>query len=120
MPLMTGRDSTPCVQLHAQPTRQRILTGTREAAADRGDEPALQCQSDPGRMKGFPTVHTYLRPLRRSDGAFVCTRRRAFRSQRFLVRMPRCCSQPASVGGTPQVPRESGAYPWGGHGPQRC
>uniref|UniRef100_A0A0S4TW24 Hypothethical protein n=1 Tax=Ralstonia solanacearum TaxID=305 RepID=A0A0S4TW24_RALSL len=31
----------------------------------------MQRQSDPGRMKGFPTVHTYLRPLRRSDGAFV-------------------------------------------------
>ncbi|BEU72933.1 hypothetical protein ACEQ38_18005 [Ralstonia syzygii subsp. celebesensis] len=68
---MTGRSGAPRVQLHAQPTWQRILAGSREAAAYRDDKPALQRQSDPGRMKGFPTVHTYLRPLRRSGGAIV-------------------------------------------------
>jgi hypothetical protein len=61
---IAGRGGAPSVQLHAQPSRQRNLTSTRKAAADRGDEPALQRQTDPGRMKGFPTVHTYLRPLR--------------------------------------------------------
>ncbi|ANH71388.1 hypothetical protein ACS15_0811 [Ralstonia insidiosa] len=64
MQLIAGRGGAPCVQFHAQLTRQRNLASTREAAADRGDEPALQRRTDPGRMKGFPTVHTYLRPLR--------------------------------------------------------